>query len=208
MFSFVHGSEKREEIMRFMALMLPAVAIQTDARAGQVTVYVQDFPVAPVPVLSRAQTLANEIFARASVKIDWRRGAPSQAILQYERPILVEMASHTPSRLSPGALAFSLPTEGVRITVFYDRVQEATASDNPTADVLPDHVLVHEITHILQGTCRHTGSGVMKVLWTQKDIRGMSRRPLAFTKEDVRLIETGLARRADARTLIAATPVR
>jgi len=70
------------------------------------------------------------------------------------------------------------------------------------------HVLVHEITHILQGTCRHSDTGIMKARWTHQDYMEMGQKPLSFTEEDLQLIRTGLAKRANSVTLIAATPTR
>lgn len=70
------------------------------------------------------------------------------------------------------------------------------------------HVLVHEITHILQGTCRHSDTGIMKARWTHQDYMEMGQKPLSFTEKDLQLIRTGLAKRANSVTLIAATPTR
>ena len=55
------------------------------------------------------------------------------------------------------------------------------------------HVLVHEITLILQGVSRHSGEGVMKAQWGQGDFNRMLSKPLEFTSEDVSLIHDGLA---------------
>ena len=170
------------------------------------TVYVQGLSVVPAPVLCRAQALANEIFAGVGVKIDWRRGQPSRSQSRIEKPIVVEMITDTPSELKPGALAFARPYEGVHINVFYDRVRAATEPEL-TPNVLA-HVLVHEITHILQGTCRHSDTGVMKARWTHTDYMEMGQKPLSFTEEDVQLIKSGLAARANAGTLVATAGTR
>ena len=53
--------------------MAIVVMTQVGARADQVTVYVQDASVIPARPLSKAQVLANEIFAGAGVEIDWHR---------------------------------------------------------------------------------------------------------------------------------------
>jgi hypothetical protein len=47
-----------------------AVAMETGAQAGDMTVYVQGQPVVPAPVLDRAQFPANEMFAGVGMKID------------------------------------------------------------------------------------------------------------------------------------------
>jgi hypothetical protein len=60
------------------------------------------------------------------------------------------------------------------------------------------HVLVHEITHILQGVTRHSAEGVMKAQWTQEDLSSMLRKSLEFTSLDVDLIHDGMAVRDKA----------
>jgi predicted Zn-dependent protease len=114
------------------------------------------------------------------------------------------MVTDIPDQRLPGALAFALPYEGVHIQVFYNRVQAATEPEL-TPTVLA-HVLAHEITHILQGTSRHSESGVMKARWNHDDYLQMKLKPLSFTEEDEQLIRFGMAGRANAGRLIAATP--
>jgi hypothetical protein len=65
-------------------------------------------------------------------------------------------------------------------------------------------VLVHEITHVLQGIehQRHSEDGVMKARWTADDLYQMSYRPLHFDPFDVELIRRGLANR-DRATISA-----
>ena len=88
--------------------------------------------------------------------------------------------------------------EGVHITVFWDRVERLSRFAPPT--FVLTHVLVHEITHILQGIDRHSESGVMKARWTPEDYYAMAIKPLPFTPEDVQLIQLGLAR-IDVRSM-------
>lgn len=187
--------------MKILAMIAVAVVMKAGARADEVTVYVQGLSVVPARVLGPAEALTNDIFSDVGVKIDWRIGQPSRS---QSQPIVVEMVTGTPRERTPGALAFALPYEGVHINVFYDRVKVATEPELTTN--LLAHVLVHEITHILQGTCRHSDTGIMKARWTHQDYMGMGQKPLSFTEEDVQLIHTGLAKRANAGTLIQANP--
>lgn len=189
--------------MKTLAMTVLAMAVAAGAQADQVTVYVAGASVVPVRVLGKAQLLANDMFADAGVRIDWRRGEPSPSLLGRQRAILIEMLNNTPDERRPGVFAFALPYEGVHIDVFYDRVQAATRSLS-TPNVLA-HVLVHEITHILQGLSRHSEKGVMKAYWNRMDYEQMDRAPLSFTEEDIRLIQFGLAKRASG-IVIASYP--
>jgi hypothetical protein len=182
--------------MRITTMGALAITVAMSARADDVTVYLQGVSLVPEAVLSRAQVLANEIFLGAGVRIHWRIGHPASSELVAQKPIVVEIGAETSRKLLPGALAFAQPYEGVHISVFYDRIQEAVLPDL-TPNLLA-HVLAHEITHILQGTDAHSATGVMKARWTFEDYRSMRSRPLSFTEEDVHLIHFGLAAHAGA----------
>ncbi len=90
-----------------------------------------------------------------------------------------------------GALAFARPYEGVHITLFYDRVQAVTEPEL-TGTVLA-HVLVHEITHILQGTCRHSATGVMKARLDSPGLYGNGTETPFIYGGDIALIQSGRA---------------
>ena len=138
-------------------------------------------------VVLRAQQTASKMFAWIGVTIDWRRHCPAQGIL-------ISLSDHTPAERLPHALAYALPYEGTHIVIFYDRVHRAVEPD--LLPCLLAHVLVHEITHILQGIGRHSGQGVMKANWDGPDHLAMRGKPLAFAPEDIDLIYLGLAGRA------------
>jgi hypothetical protein len=57
------------------------------------------------------------------------------------------------------------------------------------------HVMVHEITHMLQGINEHSAQGIMKGRWTQDDFSCMIVKPLPFSDRDVDMIYRGLTAR-------------
>ena len=187
--------------MKVKAMVAMAMAVGVSVRAEQtLPVFVQDVSAVPSPVLRRAQDLAAEMFVGVGVRIEWREGRPKPSL--RERAIVAHMAIDTPQAFMPCAFALARVYEGVHITLFWDRVQRKTNS--ATAGVVLGHVLVHEITHILQGINRHSESGVMKAQWTGQDYSEMTWRPLPFTPDDIDLIQRGLAKRVGAGALMAA----
>src|SRR5262249_1158427 len=60
----------------------------------------------------------------------------------------------------PKALAYAMPYEKTHMVVFLDRVR-AVAEPNAVRFVLA-YVLLHEITHMLEGMARHSETGIMK----------------------------------------------
>jgi hypothetical protein len=133
----------------------------------------------------RAQPIAARMFAGIGVGIDWKseRACPPDAIR-------ISFSDRTDRDFLPEALAYAKPYEGVHIVVFYDRLQQR-GQPNRLPGLLA-HVMVHEITHILQGVHRHSESGVMKAGWTTDDFNEMAFKPLPFTQMDVELIHHGL----------------
>ena len=61
-------------------------------------------------------------------------------------------------------------------------------------EALLAHVIVHEITHVVQGVCRHSDTGLMKAHWTIRDLVEMRYKALPFTEEDLMLLYRGLER--------------
>jgi hypothetical protein len=144
-----------------------------------------------------AQKLASKMFARIHVGIDWRelRSCPVGG-----NALQVSLSEHTPEHQLPGALAYALPYEGSHIVVFYDRVRK---SDPNRVTYALAYVLVHEMTHILEGITRHSKRGIMKAQWDRDDHFEMGLERLEFAPEDVDLIYRGLAARESSQALTA-----
>jgi hypothetical protein len=164
----------------------------------KVAVYIENDASVPNSVLFPARAFAAEIFAGVGVRIDWREGQRTESQLLREEAIAVRLARNTPKEIKPGGLAFAFPYGEAHITVFYDRLAWSEKGHG-FAPVLLAHVLVHEITHKLQGICRHSSTGIMKSNWTEHDYYDMQKKTLSFASEDVELIHSGQARR-HART--------
>ena len=132
-----------------------------------------------------AQCLAGSMFERAGIVGQWRRGAPKyQGTAEVIEAVLRDQ---TAEDFNPGALAQAVlgQDSGVRIELFYDRIRGNTPE---SATPVLAHVLVHEITHILQGVNRHSQEGIMKAHWDSQDYRQMVGEKLLFADDDLRLI--------------------
>lgn len=181
------------------ALTLPAmlalIGIAATGNDGSfvvpsVTVRICQHSSAPGPAIPLAKLTAGDMFAQAGVRIEWwtHRQEPDPA----DQVITIDITSNTPQTFHRGALAYAQPYEGVHIRVFYDRVERL--ADGPSKlPALLAHVLVHEITHILEGINRHSKEGIMKAHWTLQDVHQMARKPLPFERCDVELIHLGLS---------------
>jgi hypothetical protein len=189
---------KQEGTMKIPMMVAMAVVTGMSARARtaeqKVTIYLENNADIPSPVLSRARTLAAEMFAGVGVRIEWRAGQRSKSQLLRERAIAVLLTFNTPEQFKPSVAALAAPSEGVHITVLYEHLAWSLAKPG-LAPALLAHVLVHEITHILEGVARHSATGIMKANWTSGDYYDMQTKTLPFASEDIELIHRGLAQR-------------
>jgi hypothetical protein len=188
-------SEKGLDNMKIMIAITMAGTIGVSTWAAQpsraeehkVSVCIEHTPAAHY--LPRAELIASKMFAPIGVKLVWR--------LQHSCPagdtIQVRISVKTPANEFPGVLARALPYEGVHIVVFYDRINHSAGGD--VCALVLAHVLVHEITHVLESIDRHSESGVMKAHWTDADYARMRAKPLPFTGWDIQLIHKGLESR-------------
>jgi hypothetical protein len=126
------------------------------------------------------------MFETAGVRIDWRGArCPVGAIRVVQR-------LYTVRQERPGALAYAMLSTRT-VILYYDRMRADGLLWR--FEHLLAHVLVHEITHILQGHYRHSATGLMKAVWDRQEYWVMERQGLAFTAEDVRQIHDGFAER-------------
>jgi hypothetical protein len=179
--------------MKLTAMLAMTVAAGITVQAGQgkresLTVYVLDNAKVPIQVKFESEMLASKMFASIGVRIDWHIGEPSAS--SSSEAVVIELVPETPNTKKPGALAYAKPFEGVHIVVFWDRMEHG-----PIPTQLLANVMVHEITHIAEGICHHSETGVMKANWTEEDFKTMKTHPLMFAAEDVDLIHRGLAAR-------------
>jgi hypothetical protein len=146
-------------------------------------------------VILRAEVQTTRMLATARVAVQWHfagsAGCPGTG---QAEPVTLDFIAGTPVRQHPGALAFARPYRGSEIVVLIDRVEHFASSSKEIPNVLA-HVMTHEITHLLEGTVRHSTTGVMKARWDPRDFQLMAQHPLPFDTEDLELIQAGLGRR-------------
>ena len=182
--------------MRLTMVIAMTIGTGLTVQAGQVTqrrltVYVRNSANVSDDVKVQAENLAASMFGSIGVQIDWRCGEPRSS---SEQALAIQLATNTPKDEKPGALAYAKPYEGVHIVVFWDRIDFGAGPASLLA-----HVMVHEITHILEGTSRHSETGIMKAQWTEQDHSAMLTQPLRFAPVDVDLIHRGfVARRSNS----------
>jgi hypothetical protein len=141
--------------------------------------------------IAYARRLAAEMFASIGVKLEWRSGLPGDQPACGETlamDLALDPGASDSARFPASALAYATvgSQQVVAIHLFYNRIMSRRDSDLKRA--LLAHVMVHEITHVLEGLARHSSEGIMKANWDEADFKAMMARPLHFAPEDVRLV--------------------
>ena len=142
-----------------------------------------------VPSIWSVEQIVSKIFSGIGVRLEWH----SDSCPASPYVIKIGFADEPPKGVSDSALAYARPYEGIHIVVLYARVKrlQPTGTQRFLA-----YVLVHEITHVLEGVSRHSNGGIMKARWDSADYYWIRRDALAFAEEDVELIHLGLDARA------------
>jgi len=127
------------------------------------------------------------MFARIGVRIAWQ---PLDACPVGVDAIRVQLSRDSTSIRNADSEALAAAQPYARtITVFLDRVKEFGRNWGISAMAV---VLAHEITHVLEGTRRHSSTGIMKARWDNHDSFEIGRQTLAFAQDDIDLIYAGL----------------
>lgn len=170
-------------------------SVTSDAGENWLSVSLRGGPEVGTPFVNMAKALASDMFASAGVHVDWCVGR--SACRHWEDRIVVTLEDVAPRTLSEMALADAQVFEGRHVRIFLDRVKGRVHKS--LRSKLLAHVLVHEVTHLVQACDRHSATGVMKSRWDRPDYQLMAKRALGFAAEDVDLIWMGLAKRRERR---------
>jgi hypothetical protein len=137
----------------------------------------------------QARYLASRMFAEIGVKLHWsfhNKTCPAGAIT-------IHLTGRIARGLPPGVLGYAELHARDEIRVLYDEIVNKMGYAKCSAVLA--HVMVHEITHIIQDVNRHSTTGVMKAYWEPLDFSSMPYVPMKFAKEDVDLIYRNLEAR-------------
>ena len=169
-----------------LACMMQATAHGSEARQKLTACLQVGIP--DLHLISRlAQGLATRIFAEIGIPLVWSSCEPPDESSQT--PIVIQLVSGKKEGLVSGVLGSAMP-DSRHIIIFFDRIE--TMQD---ASTVLGHVMVHEITHIIQGFPRHSDTGLMKPHWSRHDLTEMRYKPLPFTQEDLALLYSALTAR-------------
>jgi hypothetical protein len=195
--------------------LLGALWTQMPGRA--ITLIIFDYAGVPVMILEPAMQESKRILASAGVDLLWVRCPTTPERLTLERScqdlprsstLLLHILPHAATRLQtkPREFGFAVPGErdgvGGYATIFYDCFDQLGMAIGESAAM--GHVIAHELGHLLLGEGHHSGAGIMKANWPQKQIELAAQGALAFNRAERRRIQGNIRRRiqADGRNAV------
>jgi hypothetical protein len=157
-------------------------ATVTDTQRGQlaapefVTVRVYSPREVTADAIRAALDVAGRAFVRASVGITWKICGPAECeTAPSPAELVVRFVSSQGRRGDFRCLGEALiDTEkraGVLATVYLDRVLQLARSLRIDDRILLGWTIGHEIGHLLLATSTHGGSGLMREVWSRKELR-------------------------------------
>ena len=168
----------------------------------EVSLYLMGTRLVPTQALALGMQTVAQIFAEARVHVRWLDKAPRRSSKNDKScsvgltpPLIVMNFSESPTTVDPEARAQSRPyaQDGVRITVFHDRLQPVFEAMPSWGGSILGNIMAHEITHVLQGIRRHSETGLMRARWSPEDYIQIKKKPLPLTAYDIELIRSGVA---------------
>lgn len=192
---------------------LPSVsssAAQADVSDWRPQITVQVYNAAGVTssVVLNAEHEADWIFGKAGIRVNWRtchfdpESVNAQECTETDDPLLFVLRinpGHPSSVVSVEALGFALPfTDNAKHgAVNYQNVEAVHQKNRDLVDLdrLLANVIVHELTHLIFESTRHS-EGLMHANWSRMDLKRMGNRRLTFTPEQVQQIRGALMLRA------------
>lgn len=159
--------------------------------SSEVTVCLRNAVVSTPGAIERAKLVAKGMFGSIGINLHWRtpNSEPAPGI---DIEVLLTGEEFGEGDAGPLAEAFPFAGDTGHITVRYDRVRSSAGTSRDLEPILLGHVLVHEITHVLQCLDRHAETGIMKAHWSSEDYYDMRWKPLTFTPLDIDLIRLGM----------------
>ena len=172
-----------------------ATSMCAQAQNCEVDVFINKGMALPIGMLPDAVAKAAVTFREVGVDLRILKREPHSSDGAGGMPIVIEFENAHNYTGTAQAMAYARPFQnvGTSVHVFIDRV--LSGRDPHFANTVLAHILVHEITHVIERVARHSDSGIMKAVWSLADYQQMKLHPLPFSPEDIDLIHEAIGKR-------------
>jgi hypothetical protein len=149
--------------------------------------------------LTEARGVASAILEGARLQTVWRDCATAACDdAPGPRELIVRIVA-APQGIVADSLGCALidlqDGAGTLATIYSDRINVVAFRTGVNAGTLLGRAVAHEIGHLLLGTARHSASGLMRALWSDRELQRPGRADWTFGPEEVASIAGRFAAR-------------
>jgi hypothetical protein len=174
----------------------PMPRLAPDPELG-VTLRVYNYARLDSAFLASTRQVARAIFKQAGIEMAWvdcplspsdfkkypacqRQTRTTDFVV---RLLTASMAAKLPASDGPLEFAQHCPDDehGCVANIFYARVDELAGQGETRVARILGHIIAHEVGHLLLGPNAHSGTGIMRGLWSPDDLKFMNWSYLLFT---------------------------
>ena len=131
----------------------------------------------PAGEMTNARTVAGVILRDAGLQAVWRdcSAGCTDALGPGELLVRIVAAPEAPGAIVAGSLGCAVidlqRQTGSLATVYADRINLVASRAGVNAGTLLGRAVAHEIGHLLLGTARHSAGGLMRALWSDRELQ-------------------------------------
>jgi hypothetical protein len=151
--------------------------------------------------LADATTTAAGILRDAHVRAVWRDCSSGCAEALGPGDLLVRIVA-APEGAAAGSLGCAVVNlqagRGTLATVYADRIAVLAGRTGVEAATLLGRALAHEIGHLLLGTARHSAAGLMRAVWSDRELQRNAASDWTWSPADMSRLGRGLLVREES----------
>jgi len=148
--------------------------------------------------MTRARGVASVILEGARLQAVWRDCASACDDAPGPRELIVRIVA-APQGIVADSLGCALVDlqdgAGTLATIYSDRINMVASRTGVDAGTLLGRAVAHEIGHLLLGTARHSASGLMRALWSDRELQRGKTADWTFAPDEIE----GIVRRFATR---------
>ena len=148
--------------------------------------------------MTRARGVASVILEGARLQAVWRDCASACDDAPGPRELIVRIVA-APQGIVADSLGCALVDlqdgAGTLATIYSDRINVVASRTGVDAGTLLGRAVAHEIGHLLLGTARHSASGLMRALWSDRELQRGKTADWTFAPDEIE----GIVRRFATR---------
>ena len=148
--------------------------------------------------MTEARGVASVILEGARLQAVWRDCASACGDAPGPREVIVRIVAAPQGIVADSlgcALIDVLDGAGILATVYSDRINVVASRTGVDAGTLLGRAVAHEIGHLLLGTTHHSASGLMRALWSDRELQRRVTADWTFAPDEVASIDRRFAAR-------------